>query len=430
MLRKIKLAFFLLLITTVSAFAQLAESFTVNGMKVILKQNTSNDIIAVNLVFKGGTTILEPDQAGIEALALNVALKASANYPKDKLNAELEKMNTQLGSSSNLDYSSINMLCVKQNFEKSWNIFSDVVLNPSFTKEDFELEREQLLSNVKQTSDNVDAYLQKLFRNAFYGDHPYSIEVNGTENTLQSFTAEQLKDFFTGRKTTSQMLLVVVGNTSRGELGPMVTDAFGSLTKGDFEMQMPPATTFQEPSIKIVHRELPTNYIQGSYSAPMRTSEEGYTMNITSSILRDRVWEEVRTKRSLSYAPSSRYGNVLSNYGSIYVTAVDPDSTIKVMVNEMQRLKDEMIPARELENKKRQFITYYYLNNETNQSQAAVLTRFELSGAGYDEIDRFIDKLMKVTPEDIQSVANKYISNLQFVLIGNPESLEVKNFMY
>ncbi len=64
------------------------------------------------------------------------------------------------------------------------------------------------------------------------------------------------------------------------------------------------------------------------------------------------------------------------------------------------------------------------------KTKAAVLTRLELSGAGYEEIDRFIDKLMKVTPEDIQSVANKYIDNLQFVLIGNSQSLEVKNFMY
>lgn len=430
MFRKIKLGFLLIIIVTASTFAQQVESFTVNGLKVILKENTSNDIIVVNLIFKGGTTILVPDQAGIETLALMVALKASANYPKDKLNGELEKMNTQITSSSNLDYSSINMLCVKQNFIKSWEIYSDVIINPSFKQDDFELERDQLLSNVKQTNDNPDAYLQKLFRNAFYSDHSYSIEVNGTESTLQSFTGEQLKEFFSGRKTTTQMFLVVVGNTSRKELEPMVADAFGSLPKGNFIMQMPPAASFDEPSIKIVHRELPTNYIQGSYPAPMRATEEGYTMNIANSILRDRVWEEVRTKRSLSYAPTSRYGNMLSNYGAIYVTAVDPDTTVKVMIAELQRLKDELIPERELKNKKRQFITFYYLGNETNQNQAAVLASLELSGAGYEEIDRFIDKLMKVTPEDIQSVADKYINNLQFVLIGNPQSLEVKNFMY
>ncbi|UCH64880.1 MAG: insulinase family protein [Ignavibacterium sp.] len=430
MLRKIKLSFFLIVILAASTFAQQAESFTVNGLKVILKQNTSNDIVAVSLVFKGGTTILEPNQAGIEALTLNVALKASENYPKDKLNAELESMATQLGASSSLDYSSINMQCVKQNFENSWNILSDVVPNPSFTQEDFKLEREQFISGAKQAEDNADSYLQKIFRNGFYGDHPYSIEVNGTENTLNSFTVEQLKDFFSERKTTSQMLLVVVGNTSRSELEPMVADAFGSLPVGEFKMQIPPSTSFSEPSIKIVHRELPTNYIQSSYSAPVRTTDEGYTMNITSSILRDRVWEEVRTKRSLSYAITSRYGNALSNYAAIYVTAVDADSTVKVMINELQKLMDELISARELENKKRQFITFYYLGNETNQSQAGVLTRFELSGAGFEEADKFIDKLMKVTPEDIQSVANKYMNNLQFVLIGDPESLEVKNFMY
>ena len=138
MLRKIKIVSLLIFILAASAFAQQVESFTVNGLKVILKQNNSNDIIAVNLVFKGGTTILEPAQAGIETLALNVALKASENYPKDKLNAALEKMNTQITASSSLDYSSINMLCVKQNFEESWNIFSAAVLNPSFTQEDFD----------------------------------------------------------------------------------------------------------------------------------------------------------------------------------------------------------------------------------------------------------------------------------------------------
>jgi len=410
--------------------AQNVQSFTVNGLKVIFKQNTSNDIISTNLYYKGGVTNLTEDNAGLEALTLVVSTKASNNFPKDKLNAALERMNSVINTNSNFDFSSINLLCVKQNFAKSWEIFSDIVVNPSFTEEDLVLEREKMINNVKQVDDNPDAYLSKLVNNEFYVDHPYSIEVNGTENTLSSFTAGELKEYHSELMNTSRLLLVVVGNTTKSELESMVKKSFGSLPIGNYTASVPPEIENSEPSIKIVKRELPTTYIQGTYSAPARGTKEGYTMLIANSILRDRVWEEVRTKRSLSYAPSTRYVNNFSNYGAIYVTAVDPDTTIEVMINELQKLKDELIPEKDLSNKIRQFLTFYYLGEETNQSQANSLAFYELAGIGYEERANFIKHVNKVSSSDIQSAAQKYMKNLQFVLIGNPANLEVNTYMY
>ena len=426
---KILLILFVILFV-VSLSAQDVQSFTVNGLKVIFKQNTSNDIISSNLYYKGGVTNLTETKAGLEALTLVVSTKASNNYPKDKLNAALESMNTVINTNSNFDFSRSSLLCVKQNFVKSWEIFSDIVVNPSFTEEDLVLEREKLINNVKQVDDNPDAFLRKLVNNEFYVDHPYSIEVNGTENTLSSFTAGDLKEYHSKLMNTSRLLLVVVGNTSKSELESMVKNSFGSLPTGNYTASVLPGIEISEPSIKIVNRELPTTYIQGTYSAPARGTKDGYTMLIANSILRDRVWEEVRTKRSLSYAPSTRYVNNFSNYGAIYVTAVDPDTTIKVMINELERLKNEPISDKELSNKVRQFITFYYMGNETNQAQANALAFYELAGIGYDKVNEFLTNVNKVNSKDIQDVAQKYMKNLQFVLIGNPETLEVASFMY
>jgi len=410
--------------------AQNTQSFEVNGLKVILKQNTSNDIISTKLFFKGGVTILNEDQAGIENLMLQVAQKATKNYSKEKLNSDLEKMNSQISSNSNLDYSSLDLLCVKQNFEESWDIFSDITLNPLFSEEDINLERDRIISNVKQTDDNPDAYLQKITNEQFYVDHPYSVSVNGTEATLSSFTKSELSEFHSQRLKTSDMLLVIVGNITRLEIEPMVKETFGNLPKGSFKEIVPAAVKHPEPSIKIVERELPTNYIQGTYTAPSRGTEDGYTMLILNSILRDRVWEEVRTKRSLSYAPSAFYRSNFSNYGAIYVTAVDPDTTIRVMINELEKLKVEKVSDNELRNKIRQFITFYYLGNETNQAQANGLAFYELSGIGYSAEQNFLNRIDKVTSQDIQNAAQKYLKDLQFVLIGNPSSLQVSSFMY
>jgi len=430
MLRIKGILFIIFSLVSVSLFAQDIQSFDVNGLKVIFKQNAANDIISVNMYFKGGVTNLNEKQAGLEFLTLDVALKASKNYPKDKLNADLERMNSQLSSSSNADYSSVNLLCVKQNLDESWKIFEDVILNPSFTEEDLNLERDKQISAVKQVNDNPDALLQKAVNNEFYEDHPYAIDVNGTEATLSSFKSGDLKAYHSGMLETSRMLLVVVGNTTRGELESLVKEAFGGVPKGSYVSNMPPEVETSEPSLKVINRELPTNYIQGTYSAPERGTDDGYTMLIANSILRDRLWEEVRTKRSLSYAPSAFYRSSFSNYGAIYVTAVNPDTTVKVMINEVKKMKDEPISDKELQNKIRQFLTFYYLGNETNQSQANSLAFYELAGIGYDQEAEFISHVNKVTSADIQKAAQKYMKNLQFVLIGNPESLEVSSFMY
>jgi len=423
-INKTLIIFSLVLLAGTNIFSQDVQSFDVNGLKVIFKQNTANDILSVNMYFKGGVVNLNEDQAGLESLTLIVAQKATKNYPKDKLNATLERMNTQINSNANLDYSRLSMLCVKQNFDASWNIYVDMLLNPSYSEEDLNLERDRLISSIKQVNDNPDAYLRKVVTNQFYVDHPYSVPVNGTEETLSSFATHDLQNFM------REILIVVVRNTTMADLQQKVKDAFGNLPVGSYTKISIQEVDHAEPSIKIIHRELPTNYIQGSYSAPQRGTTDGYTMLIANSILRDRVWEEVRTKRSLSYAPSTRYVNNFSNYGAIYVTAVDPDTTIKVMINELERLKNEPISDKELTNKVRQFITFYYMGNETNQAQANALAWYELAGIGYDEVNEFLTNVNKVTSKDIQDVAQKYMKNLQFVLIGNPESLEIASFMY
>ena len=406
------------------------QSFVVNGLKVIVQQNTSTEIVAASMCYRGGAAVLTSDEAGIEKLALAVAVKASERYPKDKLNATLEQMNTTITTSVSLDFSTVDLQCVKQHFDRSWDVFADVILHPAMGKEDVELERQQMLSQIRQMRDNPDAYLSDLGRRAFYTNHPYETNVNGEEQTVASFTPEQLKEYLAKRTTSAQLLLIVVGNVTREEVEKLVTGSFGSLAPGVYSAELLPAVQHSEPSVKIVHRELPTNYIQGYFPSPSLNSNEYYAMAVAGAVLRYRLFEEVRTKRSLSYAPGGGIGGNFSNYGYIYVTAVSPDTTMKVMTGELRKMMEQEVSLQELRNTVNTFITSYYLRNETNRSQAAVLARYELSGAGYQEAGKFIADVKKVTPSDVQSACKKYIKNLQFVIIGNPESLEIKNFVF
>ena len=410
------------------ATAKGTEGFSVNGLTVIVAPNPATDIIAANMYFREGSARLDPRQAGIERLTLVVATKATKKYPKNTLSAALERMDTRLGANAGRDYASVTLQCVKENFAKSWDIFADVILNPLFDSSDVELERQQMLAAIRQSRDNPDQYLQELVMNAFYAGHPYSVPPNGTEQSVRSLSKGDLQEFIKSHATASQMLLVVVGNTSRAEVESMARASFAGLPQGSYAPVQLPAGEHQAPSIKIVQRKLPTNYIVGYFSAPSYGSEQSYAMTIAGSILSDRVFEEVRTKRGLSYAPNAGIGPLFDNYGQVYVTAVKPETTITVMLNEVKKLQSEPVSEKTLNDKKNGFLTRYYLNMETNQSQVEFLARYELCGAGYKQADLFVQHIKSVTPEIIQKCCKDYMRNLQFVLLGNPSSLKLADF--
>ena len=147
-------------------------------------------------------------------------------------------------------------------------------------------------------------------------------------------------------------------------------------------------------------------------------------MQIAASILRQRLFEEVRTNRGLSYAVSSALGNRLSNYGYIYVTAVEPDTTLKVMLKEVRRIQEEPISDKELRDKISVFTTRYYMQNETNAAQAALLAALEIKGGGYRKVENLVNGLKEIKPEDVLRVTSKYMRNFNFIVIGDSSKID------
>ena len=132
---------------------------------------------------------------------------------------------------------------------------------------------------------------------------------------------------------------------------------------GNYKPTPPPPTQHKVATLKVVEKQLPTNYIKGAFSAPSQSDADFYAMRVTMDILQWRLFEEVRTKRNLSYAPAAGFDNQLANRGFIYVTAVKADTTIKVMLGEMKKLETEPVSAKDLKNRIALFLTNYYLRN-------------------------------------------------------------------
>lgn len=414
--------------SVVAKQASLVSEFEVNGLKVLVKRRAGSFTVAAGLFFRGGSQNITAQNAGIEALMLSVATEASVSYPRERMRNELARMGTQIGSAVNYDYSVLSVSCTRPNFDHSWQIFTDVALRPLFTKEDVALQQSRMVSSLRDDADDPDTYLQRLQERVAYAGHPYLNRSQGTAESVARLTAEDLRAYHQKVLQTSRLLLVVVGDLDPVQLRTAVTTAFGKLPRGDYRPAPPPQLTFDKSSVDVTARSLPTNYIQGLFAAPPLTSPDIYAMRVASSILRDRIFEEVRVRRNLSYAPDAFLGSQGANIGGLYVTAVDANQTIKVMLDEIAGLQNQLVRPEDIQAVVAQVLTNYYMGQETNAAQAGELAQFEIIGGGWRNSVEFFERLKAVTPADVQNVARKYMRNIRFVVLGDPNRINPSVF--
>lgn len=417
---------FILILTISTVYATKdATEMNINGVKVIFKP-AQNDVVAVNLFVRGGCANLTPETAGIENFALQVATTSGTKkFPKDEYSSILDKLVSTISSRSSNDYSVLSIRCVRENFSKTWELFEDIILNPAFDESEVNLTREKLISAIKTEDTNPDALVRKEMVKWYFDGHPYSNRWIGTTQNVEKFTTDELLNYYKQLIVKSRMLLVVVGKLNKKDIEKKVNALFAKLPVGNYkETPLTVPAKSQETNHTIVEKPLPTNYVMGQYLLPSMNQPDYYAALLAHSILRDRMFEEVRTKRNLSYAPAAVMITEKTSTGFIYVSTTDPDSAIKVMVGELAKLKTETISEKEMKNHKMRFLTMDYMRQETNAMQAGALAAAQLYTGSWKNAAKLVDLIDKVTAEEIKIMANKYITNLNFVYVGKRKKVD------
>jgi zinc protease len=402
--------------------------FDVNGLKVIVKQRPKSRTVALGLFVRGGSSNINASNAGIESLLLRVSSDASVRFPRRMLRAELAHMGSSISYATNNDYSVLSLACVRANFDRSWEVFADAAIHPALNPQDVELDKSQMIATLRGQADDPDSALQSLQAHASYAGHPYENQPDGTPASLEKLTADDLRLYHQKVMQNSHLLLVVVGSVDVADLRRKVAATFGLLPKGVYNVSGVPMLAFASSHVEVLARELPTNYIQGIYAAPVLTSPDTDALLVASEILNERVFEEIRVKRNLSYAPSAFFWKRSAPSGGIYVTAVDANQAVKVMRDQIALLQKKPASAQELSGVAGSFLTKYYLAIESNAAQVGELAQYELTGGGWQRSETNLERVRAVTPADVQRVATRYMNNLQFAVVGNELSINRQAF--
>ncbi|MCA1620141.1 MAG: insulinase family protein [Acidobacteria bacterium] len=402
---------------------RLVSEFDVNGLKVLVKRREGSQSVVAGLFLRGGARNVTAENAGIESLMLDVATEATQNFPRERLRREIARTGTGLTYGINYDYSVLSLGSTRRHFDRSWEMFTDAALRPSFTPEDFERVKSRMIAARSDDEDTPDSFLQVLQSKVVYAGHPYLNNPSGSAASVRSLTLEDVKRYHARMMQTSRLLLVVVGDVDPAEIRRKVEAGLGKLPRGDYKAEPLPQLTFRTPTVAVTERQLPTNYVQGVFAAPPPTSPDYYAMRVASTVLQGRVFSVVRVRHQLSYAPDAFLYSQGANLGGISVTSVDANQSVQLMLREIARLQTEEISPEEIRGTAQHFLTRYYMGQETNPAQAGELAQAELIGGGWRNSAVFIDRLRAVTPADVKRAANTYMRNLQFVVLGNPRDI-------
>ena len=171
----------------------LVSEFDVNGLKVLLKRRESAPTVAAGLFVRGGARNINEKNAGIENFMLQVATEGSKKYPREAVRRDLAAIGSGISAGANNDYSVMSMASTRENFDKTWDIFTDLALNPTFEAGDVERVRTAIITGLRDEEVSADNYLEILQDRIIYADHPYANEVSGTIETVFSFKCQRFE---------------------------------------------------------------------------------------------------------------------------------------------------------------------------------------------------------------------------------------------
>ena len=412
-----------MLLSIALAMASLTTSFDVAGVHVILRQNNANNVIAANLYLLGGSRQLTDANAGIEPILLEVSDRGTQRYPKSAQRRAMSRLGSEIVTAPSADWTMFGIRSSTEVFDSTWAIFADRVMRPTLAKSEINLVKAQYLSGIRQRRDDPEALADYLADSITYVGHPYAVSVVGNESSIQALDSASLREYHRNQFITSRMLLVVVGNVDRAHIERLVTQSLGQLPRGSYKWTPPPRIPELSTAVVVVRRQLPTNYILGYYSGPLASGRDYQALRVATSVLTGRMFAEIRARQSLTYDVHAPFVDRAATTGGLSVSTVSPDTTLKLMRAAIVDLQQGMLDPAGLKQLEEQFITEYFLDNETNAAQADFLARSQLYGGDYREADRFMDEVKSVTPEDVQRVARKYMKGFRFAYVGDPSKL-------
>ena len=410
-----------------------------NGLTVMVVENHKLPRVSIQLSIDNPPS-LEGEKAGVSSLAAGLLGNGSTNISKDAFNEEVDF----LGASLNFGASSAFASSLSKYFPRILELMADAAINPNFTEEEFQKEKEKLLTGLKSQEKDVSAMASRVQSAIAYGkDHPYG--EFATEETVNKVSLEDAKKFYQTYFNPNNAYLVIIGDVDTKAVKKLVKKHFNSWEKGAQVL-----TNWKNP---VASNEATINFID----MPNAVQSEVSVQNVVNLQMKDpdylptlmanrilggggsaRLFQNLREDKAYTYGSYSSIGNSkyvpsrFRAYASVR-NAVTDSAAVQIL-EEIQKITAEPVTQKELDAAKATYVGNFVMALERPSTIANYALNIETEGLPKDFYKTYLERINAITVADVQQAAGKYFSteNTQVVVTGKGkevlENLEKMTF--
>jgi zinc protease len=396
-----------------------------NGIPVVVKKNEANKVFALKVVLRGTSALVPREKAGIEAVTLQTMARGSARYSYDKLSSLAYLRSSAIGASgSSYDQSSFDLVTFDKYFDETFDAFASCFLEPSLAESDFRTVLASFKAARAQTMSDPYGYATSLLHAAAFKDHAYASDPQGTDDSIASFTLDDVRAHYRNLVGPERLAIVAVGNFDGPELVKKLNATFGTLPRK--AIRLPEAKRYEAKRDVILapFAQSPgIAYVRGDFPIPAPGDKDWQAYALGASILNDLLFDVVRTKYGACYTPFASTFGFLNPYGSIGIYKTSKANDVKAYIDEavsvlasgrtpnLKRVPglDYAPLADTIEAYKAKYVNGFYAKQQTNIEVAGQIASSLVSYGSAAEYLKAVDKLKKVKAEDVVKAVRKYI---------------------
>jgi zinc protease len=388
-----------------------------NGLTVVIRENHSSPVVAVQVWVKAGSTA-EPERlAGISHILEHMAFKGTKTRGPGQIAREVEALGGDINAYTSFDQTVYHITISGRYLANALDILADTLANSVFDAEELAREKEVVLEEYRMNQDDPGRVTSRsLFREA-YRVHPYGRPVIGYEETIKRVTRDDLVAYFERYYNPGNMVLVIAGDVDPQAARPLIERAF--LPLGD--RSGPRAGMAAEPRqegvrVTVQEREVRRAYLNLGFHGPSMRSEDVFAWDLLSLILgggqTSRLYHKVKEKGLVDSVSASSY--TPKDPGLLIVGATGSAEkfreALKAILVETFRMAAAPPEGKELARAKTVTESDFVYSLESQGSLARHIGFFEvtLGDAGFER--EYIERIRAVSAADIVSVGKKYLT--------------------
>lgn len=414
-------------------FPAFEQKTLANGLQVVAIEQHETPSVSVQIILPAGKLYEPAAKAGLAAATASLLTQGTAKRSAQQIAQAIDFIGGNLSARSTSDAGRVSVRVTSDQLDTGLDLLADVVLHPSFPADEIERWRQQALSGL-QIQQNDPGYLANAaFARAVFGDHPYGQPSAGTPESVRGLTRDDLVAFHRQHFLPNGAILAIVGDVKAADAFARAERFFGGWPKG--EAPKPPAfqaTARKGQKIVVVDKPdaVQTQVVVGKVTVPYN-DPQFFAAEVYNSVVgggsNARLYDEVRTKRGLTYGAYSGYDPRRQAGLFIASTSTKTESTVPAaeqVVAVLQGMTQKPVPPSELEGRKSFITGAFPLEIETPEGIAAKVVEAMFYGLGQDFLEHYRDRINAVTAADVQRFAAGPANpgDTTIVLVGNAAS--------